>query len=86
MGYGNIAQVMATFEAAVSRAEYLVGDNFTAADLYVASHLGFGMMFGTIEKLPAFERYWQRVSARPACKRAKELDDALVAQQQQVRG
>jgi glutathione S-transferase len=35
------------------------------------------MMFGTIEKRPAFERYWQRISIRPACKRAKELDDAL---------
>ena len=42
-----------------------------------APQLGFGMMFGTIEKRPAFERYWQRISIRPACKRAKELDDAL---------
>jgi glutathione S-transferase len=86
MGYGNIAQVIATLEAAVSRADYLVGDSFTAADLYVGSALGFGMMFGTLEKRPAFERYWQRVSARPACKRAKELDDALVARQQHVTG
>jgi glutathione S-transferase len=36
-------------------------------------------MFGMIEKRPAFERYWQRVSTRPAWKRANELDDALVA-------
>jgi len=86
MGYGNMAQVMTTLETAVSRADYLIGDNFTAADLYVGSAIGFGMMFGTIEKRPAFERYWQRVSARPACKRAKELDDALVARQQQVTG
>ncbi len=86
MGYGNIAQVMAALEAALLRAEYLVGDSFTAADLYVGSALGFGMMFGTIEKRPAFERYWQQVSARPACKRAKELDDALVARQQQLTG
>ncbi|MGH6676081.1 MAG: glutathione S-transferase, partial [Xanthobacteraceae bacterium] len=64
----------------------LVGNSFTAADLYVGSHLGFGMMFGTIEKRPAFERYWQRVSGRTACKRAKELDDAQVAHPQQVRG
>jgi len=86
MGYGNMAQVMTTLETAISRADYLIGDNFTAADLYVGSAIGFGMMFGTIEKRPAFERYWQRVSARPACKRAKELDDALVARQQQVTG
>jgi glutathione S-transferase len=81
IGYGNIAQVLKTLEDAVSRSLYLAGDSFTAADLYVGSQLGFGMMFGMIEKRPAFEQYWQRLSNRPACLRAKELDDALVAQQ-----
>lgn len=79
MGYGRIALVMDTLEAAVSQSDYLAGSTFTAADLYVGSHLGFGMMFGMIEKRPAFERYWQRLSARPACVRARELDDALAA-------
>jgi glutathione S-transferase len=77
MGYGRIEQVMSALEAVLSQSNYLAGDDFTAADLYVGSALGFGMMFGTIEKRPAFERYWQLLSARPACKRAKELDDAL---------
>jgi glutathione S-transferase len=81
MGYGNIALVLNTLEAAVSRGSYLAGDSFTAADLYVGAHLGFGMMFGTIEKRPAFEKYWQRLSSRPAYIRAKEIDDALMAQQ-----
>src|SRR3984885_8274969 len=60
MGYGNFDLVLTTLEQAVSRADYLVGDSFTAADLYLGSQLGFGMMFGGIEKRPAFERYWQR--------------------------
>jgi glutathione S-transferase len=81
IGYGNIGQVLKTIEDAVSRDLYLAGDSFTAADLYVGSQIGFGLMFGTIEKRPAFEQYWQRLSSRPACVRAKELDDALVAQQ-----
>jgi glutathione S-transferase len=81
IGYGNIGQVLKTIEDAVSRDLYLAGDSFTAADLYVGSQIGFGLMFGTIEKRPAFEQYWQRLSSRPACIRAKELDDALVAQQ-----
>ena len=80
MGYGNLANVMKTLEDAVSNSEYLVGDSFTAADLYLGSHLGFGMMFGMIEKRPAFEKYWQRLSARPACRRANELDEALIAE------
>ena len=81
MGYGNFALVLKTLEDAVSRGNYLAGDAFTAADLYVGSQLGFGMMFGMIEKRPAFEQYWQRLSNRPACLRAKELDEAQVAQQ-----
>ncbi len=36
------------------------------------------MMFGTIEKRPAFERYYERLAARPAARRANEIDDALM--------
>ena len=57
LGYGSVDRALRTLEAAVSQSDYLVGDSFTAADVYVGSHLGFGMMFGTIEKRPAFERY-----------------------------
>jgi glutathione S-transferase len=81
IGYGTVARVIDVLEAAVTRGDYVVGDSFTAADVYVGSAIGFGMMFGTIEKRPAFERYWQRLSARPALTRAKELDDTAVAQQ-----
>ena len=79
VGYGRYDLALDTLEGAVSRGEYLVGDAFTAADVYVGSHLGFGMQFGTIEKRPAFERYWQRLTTRPAAIRAREIDDALIA-------
>jgi glutathione S-transferase len=78
MGYGSLAQALNALDAAVSKGDYLAGDKFTAADLYVGSHIGFGMMFATLEKRPAFEKYWQRVSSRPAYKRANELDEALI--------
>jgi glutathione S-transferase len=81
MGYGTVERAMAVLEHAVSQAEYLVGNTFTAADVYVGSHIGFGLMFGTIEKRPAFLKYWQRLSARPAALRAKEKDDALMPKQ-----
>ena len=82
MGYGRFEHVIDTLEGAVSRAEYVVGDSFTAADVYVGSGIGFGMQFGMIEKRPAFEQYWGRLSARPAALRAKEIDDSLATQQQ----
>ena len=84
VGYGSLAEVLAVFEAALSEREYLVGDRFTAADAYVGSHIGWGMHFGTVEKRPAFERYFARLSARPAAVRAREIDDVLVAQARQT--
>ncbi|MGA2895880.1 MAG: glutathione S-transferase family protein [Xanthobacteraceae bacterium] len=86
IGYGTLARALDTLEAAVSHGTFLAGDSFTAADLYVGSHLGFGMMFGSIEKRPAFEHYWQRVSSRPAYLRAKAIDDALVAEMKKAAG
>ena len=79
MGYGSYAEVMRALEGAVSQGDYLLGNTFSAADVYLGSHLGFGMQFGTIEKLPAFEAYWTRLAARPAALRARQSDDALLA-------
>jgi glutathione S-transferase len=79
MGYGTYADAMNGLEGAVSQGDYIVGDRFTAADVYVGSHIGFGLLFGTIEKRPAFERYVARISARPAAVRAKQIDDDLAA-------
>jgi glutathione S-transferase len=81
MGYGTYEQTMNALESAVSKGKYILSGEFSAADVYVGSAIGFGLMFGTIEKRPAFEQYWQRLSARPAFSRAKELDDAAAAQQ-----
>jgi glutathione S-transferase len=86
MGYGTLGQALNALEIAVSQNKYLTGDNFTAADLYVGSQIGFGMMFGTLEKRPAFEKYWQVVSGRPAYTRAKDLDDALAAELKKAAG
>jgi glutathione S-transferase len=80
MGYGTYADAMNALEGAVSHGDYVAGGSFTAADVYLGAHLGFGMQFGTIEKRPAFERYWDRISNRPAALRAKAIDDALTAQ------
>jgi glutathione S-transferase len=84
MGYGRFEDVVNVLEGAVSQGEYLVGDSFTAADVYVGSAIGFGMQFGTIDKRPAFEQYWRPLSARPAALRAKEIDDALAAERVRV--
>jgi len=82
IGYGRLADVLTALERALSGSDYLVGDRFTAADVYLGAQIGWGMQFGTLEKRPAFERYWQRIAARPAAQRAKAIDDKLVAERQ----
>ncbi len=82
IGYGSFQRVMDTLEQAVSAGNYLVGDKFTAADVYAGSQIGFGLMFKTFEPRPAFQHYWQRISVRPAYARARALDEALMAKQQ----
>ncbi|HEY8571892.1 glutathione S-transferase family protein [Phenylobacterium sp.] len=83
VGYGCYDDVIATLEKAIAGASpWLTGDQFTAADLYVGSHLGWGLQFGTIPKRPAFEAFAARCQARPAAQRANQLDDAAAAQQQ----
>jgi glutathione S-transferase len=81
VGYGDFASVMDALEHAVSRTPYVAGQAFTAADVYVGAQIGWGLMFGTIEKRPAFEAYWARLSPRPAYLRAKALDDAAMPAQ-----
>jgi glutathione S-transferase len=78
VGYGSFAAVMDTMEQLTSGDAYLLGAEFSALDVYLGSQIGFGLQFNSIEKRPAFERYWERVAQRPARLRAVEIDDALI--------
>jgi glutathione S-transferase len=87
VGYGDFGSVMDTLEFAVEGKDYIAGERFSAADVYVGAQIGWGLQFGTIESRPAFVAYRDRIEARPAFQRAKALDDEamheLQRQQQQ---
>jgi glutathione S-transferase len=85
-GYGTFDSVIDALERAIAPGPYICGDQFTAADVYVGSQIGWGMMFGSIDRRPAFEEYFARLSDRPAARRAREIDDALVAEQKAAQG
>ena len=77
-GYGNYDLAVDTLEKAVSAHPYIAGDSFTAADVYVGSQVGWGTQFGTLPKRDAFTDYLGRIMSRDACKRANDLDNALM--------
>lgn len=89
-GYGSYADVLDTLEKELTRTlergSCLCGEHFTAADLYLASHLMWGLQFGTIEKRPVFERYITPLLEREAHVRATALDDALATEMQRGAG
>jgi glutathione S-transferase len=80
VGYGTFDHVIDTLEAVVARG--FVAGGFSAADLYLGSQLGWGMMFGTIPARPAFVAYWDSMKDRPARLRADAADNALAATEQ----
>ena len=76
-GYGSFEEAIDCLEVAVRDGPYICGEQFTAADVYVGSQIGWGMMFGSIDKRPVFEDYVGRIRSRPAAIRANEIDEAL---------
>ena len=72
-GYGCYEDTVNTLEKAVSPGPFILGNRFSAADVYIGSQIGFGMtMMKTLEPRPAFAAYLARIAERPAYKRANE--------------
>ena len=81
VGYGSFEDTMDGFEAALRNGPFILGERFSAADVYVGSQIGWGLMFKTFEPRPAFVEYVGRITSRPAARRARELDDAAMPAQ-----
>lgn len=78
VGYGgSLTRVLDTLETALS-GSFIAGERFSAADVYVGAHIGWGMQFGGIPPRPAFTAYWDRLQERPAARRALAGGDAEV--------
>ena len=78
LGYGRFDTVMDTLEKAVSEHEFVAGDRFTAADVFIGASLGWHLQWKTIESRPAFVAYAERAQDRDAFRRANEIDEALM--------
>jgi glutathione S-transferase len=81
-GYGSYDRVIDALERHFSEHDYVCGDRFTAADMYVGSQVVWGTQFGTMPKRDTFLRYSDRLTARLAYIEAKAIDGALIAQAQ----
>ncbi|MBA3525390.1 MAG: glutathione S-transferase family protein [Pseudomonadota bacterium] len=81
-GFGNYEVAIDTLEKAVTGKQFIAGDRFTAADLFVGAMVGFMLRFNLLEPRPAFTDYAARMTDREAYRRAQEIDGKLIAEAQ----
>jgi glutathione S-transferase len=79
IGYGDFDTVMGVVAKAVAKGPYLMGEQFTAADVVVGAAVRWGTMFKIFPERDAFKPYAERLAARPALQRAEAKDQALAA-------
>ncbi len=79
VGYGSYEQMVDALETAVEAGPFILGDRFSAADVYVGSQIGWGLQFKTLPDRETFKAYAGRIMSRPAAIRAREMDDALIS-------
>ena len=72
LGYGSYEDVLAALKIALTPGPYILGDTFSAADVYVGSEINWAMGFGApgLKGEPVFEAYVERLKTRPAFLRA----------------
>lgn len=79
--YGDYDTMLATLTRQLHAGPYLLGERFSAADVLWGTALGWITMFKLVPELPEVMAYIDRVSSRPAARRAAEADAQLAAAQ-----
>ncbi len=82
VGFGSYDRAVDALEAWLASHDYVCGERFTMADVYVGSQVDWGLMFETLPARPAFAAYAERCRARPAYQAAKAIDMKLIEELQ----
>ena len=79
LGYGDFDTTMNVIAKAVEKGPWLMGGQFTAADVVIGANIRWGMTFKMIPERKEFIDYAARIAARPAAQRAEAKDKELAA-------
>jgi glutathione S-transferase len=79
LGYGDFDTCMNVIAQAVEKGPWLMGEQFTAADVVIGANIRWGMIFKMIPERKEFTDYAARIAARPAAQRAEAKDKELSA-------
>lgn len=79
LGWRNFDTVLDIVSKALSKGPFLMGEQFTAADIVIGSGLRYGMMFKLVPERKEFLDYAARIAARPSAQRAEAKDKDIAA-------
>jgi len=79
LGYGDFDTTMNVVAKAVEQGPWILGEQFTAADVVIGANIRWGMMFKLVPERASFLDYAARIAARPAAQRAEAKDKAVQA-------
>lgn len=82
LGYGSFDKMVEVLDGHFRDHEFVCGNRFTIADVYVGSQVLWGLQFGSLTTTDAFTAYAARLSSRDAYTRAKAEDMRLIAEMQ----
>ena len=63
-GFGSFERAVSTFDKMLTGREYVCGDRFTMADVYVGAQVNWGLQFKTLPERPSFTSYAERLRGR----------------------
>jgi glutathione S-transferase len=80
LGYGSYEDTLRALESALSTGRWILGERFSAADVYIGSQIGWGLMAKSLEPRQTFQDYVARCQQRPAFQRAAARDAEYMKQ------
>jgi glutathione S-transferase len=73
-GWGDASRVFDVLDAALAKGPWILGENFSAADVAIGSALNFSVrLFKMVPSRPSFDAYIGRCITRPAFQRAEKI-------------
>jgi glutathione S-transferase len=78
LGYGCYDDTLGALEKALASGPFILGERFSAADVYVGSQMRWGLMTRSLEPRPTFTAYVERLGERSASKRVMAQAEELV--------
>jgi glutathione S-transferase len=83
VGFGSYDRTMNALDSLLTGRNFVCGDRFTMADVYVGSQVIWGLRFGSMPSRDSFKAYGDRCSQRPAYQEGSAIDNAMIVEMQQ---